>query len=217
MPGKEIDTPNDACQPVEVGARRWRLHPHVPLVTIGGVDIAGARQVRAALESVPSERPGLPCAPISPILHDLGARWQELDAYAERFRPVYMARLTDLRDASRRCSDLEEEDIRHAAMRALTTFFDDALEILNPAGDDPAGNWALVDELMYRTYHASLQNVRRRQTFESGPLRYAITLSAILDDRSCPECRTRNGSIAKPGSPPLHIGCRCCISGRLED
>ena len=79
-------------------------------------------------------------------------------------------------------------------------------------------------ETIARTELATAYNMGRLQTYRDSGVP-GVIFYAILDERTCPICMSRNGRTARMDdwigmrmlTAPLHVNCRCVVSPMLDD
>jgi SPP1 gp7 family putative phage head morphogenesis protein len=161
-------------------------------------------------------------APVWKILGKPGAKWKQLEEYRDRFRPIYLKRLEELKAAAPLpAPDEDEEDaadrldeLRAEAVKAVDVrpCFD--LSEIADLFDGKASPF-MVTLLLWGEYAAATHWAKTRaeaMTLGRGMGNWGWRIHACKDDRCCPLCKRLDGtrfSFDDPLSLPFHIGCRC--------
>lgn len=218
-------------------------------ITIGPLTDADAQAVAAILSANtrcdlggPAPMPAAQAhAALRALLERTGARWRELDEYAERGRWDYVAHIERRRAECPQWHAMEEEQRRsltdewhEQAMHRLSesgidgpqAFLDHpafAADVLRLSGPDAASPWAARAEtadLVLRTYMGAAYHARQVATFQDQNMRGTFPMlewDGVADSVACARCRRHFGQrfpVARPPRLPLHPGCRCGLTGR---
>jgi hypothetical protein len=161
-------------------------------------------------------------APAWKILGKPGAKWRQLEGYRDRFRPIYLKRLEELKAAAPPPAPDEDEDDAVDRLDALRAQAVEAVDVrpwfdLSELADLFDGNASplMVTLLLWHTYRAATWWAKARAEAMTLGRRigyWGWKVLAVKDDRCCPSCKRLDGtrfSFDDPLTLPLHIGCRC--------
>lgn len=159
-------------------------------------------------------------APAWKILGKPGAKWKQLEEYRDRFRPIYLKRLDELKAAAPLPAPDEDEDAADRldelcaeAVKAIDVRPSFDLSEIADLFDGKASPW-MITLLLWGEYAASTCWAKRRAEATSGRSMgyWGWKVNAIRDDRCCPSCKRLGGtrfSFDDPLTLPFHVGCRC--------